>query len=334
MGRLTASLDNKQLLRSADNKKVYPNSIIIKGEKRKEAMPTSLIWDIRYNSELVRKENDGFNFRINKDTIKAYHADQEDKYIEIPATYDTMKFNHSVIVDSKTIEKEGRFDVVWNDEGTDAQFRLKSKETLSEPVMFRIILENKINEKYQSGKTIRDELVDSPSLKFEGDAEAKSFTNGQEITGTEPTEDELKEREATNYLVLLDKKPIMIDYRTKEVIWGASINTTTAHCIGLPGLSYIDKLGEGLEFEPMDSEHKLLLFKIDPAENSYREYEQFRHEVQKIMDDSALESANIFAAVTELLTKPLVEEGESDKTYGQVAQLLDDTLVGYASLED
>ncbi|WP_244660790.1 hypothetical protein [Erysipelothrix sp. strain 2 (EsS2-6-Brazil)] len=104
MGRLTASLDNKQLLRSADNKKVYPNSIIIKGEKREEAMPTSLIWDIRYNSELVRKENDGFNFRINKDTIKAYHADQEDKYIEIPATYDTMKFNHSVIVDSKTIE--------------------------------------------------------------------------------------------------------------------------------------------------------------------------------------------------------------------------------------
>ncbi|UPU38685.1 hypothetical protein MX850_08660 [Erysipelothrix sp. Poltava] len=60
-----------KLLRSADNKKVYPNSIIIKGEKREEAMPTSLIWDIRYNSELVRKENDGFNFRINKDTIKA-----------------------------------------------------------------------------------------------------------------------------------------------------------------------------------------------------------------------------------------------------------------------
>lgn len=208
-------------------------------------MPTSLIWDIRYNNnELVRKENDGFNFRINKDTIKAYRADPEDKYIEIPATYDTTNFKHSVIVDGKPIDKDGRFDVVWNDEGTEAQFRLKTKETLSEPVMFSIILENEINEEYQPGKTIRDELVDSPSLKFEGDAEAKSFTNGQEITGTEPTEDELKEREATNYLVLLDKKPIMIDYRTKEVIWGASINTTTAHRIGLPGLSYIDKFGE------------------------------------------------------------------------------------------
>lgn len=335
LGRLTASLDNKQLLRSADNKKVYPNSIIIKGEKREEAMPTSLIWDIRYNNnELVRKENDGFNFRINKDTIKAYRADQEDKYIEIPATYDTMKFKHSIIVDGKPIDEDGRFDVVWNDEGTEAQFRLKSKETLSEPVMFSIILENEINKEYQPGKTIRDELVDSPSLKFEGDAEAKSFTNGQEITGSEPTETELKEHQATNYLVLLDKKPVMIDYRTKEVIWGASINTTTAHRIGLPGLSYIDKFGEGLEFEPMDREHKLLLFKIDPVENSYREYEQFRHEVQKLMDDSKLESEDIFTAVTELLEKPLVEEGESDKTYGQVAQLLDDTLVGYASLED
>ncbi|WZU00409.1 hypothetical protein MGH68_12565 [Erysipelothrix sp. D19-032] len=64
-------------------------------------------------------------------------------------------------------------------------------------------------------------------MKFEGNANVKSFTNGVEIEPTKPTEEELKAQQALNYLVLLDKRPVMIDYRTKEVIWGVAINTVT-----------------------------------------------------------------------------------------------------------
>lgn len=332
LGRMTASLENKQLVRSADNEKMYPRSILISGYKREEAMPTSLIWNIKYNNnELVRNENDGFDFRINPDTFKTYSDDSSGAYVEIPVSYESMKFKRTVLVNNKAIEKDGRFEVTWNAEGTDAQVRLKPRQKLSEPVVLSIIFENDIKHEYQPGKSIRDELMTSPSLMFEGDAEVDSYTNGTLIPAPKPTEEELETRKASNYLILLDKKPIMIDYRTKEVIWAASINTTTAHRVGLPGLSYMDKFGEGLEFEPMDKGHKLLLFKVDPEKNSYREYDQFRKEVQKLMDDSELESIHIYDAVLKLLDEPMGDETNKSKTYGEVAELIAVDAMGYAS---
>lgn len=332
LGRMTSALEKNQLIRTADNEKMYPRSILITGEKREEAMPTSLIWNIKYNNnELVRIENDGFDFRINAKTIKAYSADSADEYVEIPATYENMKFKRTVLVNNKAIDKDGRFDLAWNAEGTEAQIRIKKDKKVTEPVVFSIIFENDIKHEYQSGKSIRDELMTSPSLMFKGDAEVDSFTNGGLIPAPKPTEEELKTREASNYLILLDKKPIMIDYRTKEVIWGASINTTTAHRVGLPGLSYMDKFGDGLEFEPMDDGHKILLFKVDPEKNSYREYDQFRNEVQKLMDDSELESIHIYDAVIKLLGEPMGDDENSQKTYGEVAELIAVDDMGYAS---
>ncbi|QIK86417.1 LPXTG cell wall anchor domain-containing protein [Erysipelothrix sp. HDW6B] len=340
VGRLSAALNKNQFNKSVENKKEFPRSIVINGVKGAEGAPTSLHWDVVFNNnKLIRQPNDGFNFYLDASKVKAYRFNGSgDSYSEINVAYNQMKIKTTIFVDGKEISKDGRFTVEWNADFTEAKIRLKPglAEPLNKEVKFQFKYEIDVVEPYVEGKAIRDELLTSSKLKFEGNANVKSFTNGIEIEPTKPTEEELKAQQALNYLVLLDKRPVMIDYRTKEVIWGVAINTVTANRIGLEGFTYSDTFkSPGMFFEPMDENNPILMFKIDPTkqpQTSHGEYSKFISEVKKIMDNADIysdEIANAIVGAGGLLGQKLDDEAEDSKTYGDIVSYVNPSEIAY-----
>lgn len=340
VARLSAAINKNQFNKSVENKKEFPRSIVINGVKGAEGAPTSLHWDVVFNNnKLIRQPNDGFNFYLDTSKVKAYRYNGSgDSYSEINVAYNQMKIKTTIFVDGKEISKDGRFSVEWNADFTEAKIRLKPglAEPLNKEVKFQFKYEIDVVEPYSGEKAIRDELLTSSKLKFEGNANVKSFTNGVEIEPTKPTEEELRAQQALNYLVLLDKRPVMIDYRTKEVIWGVAINTVTANRIGLEGFTYSDTFkSPGMFFEPMDENNPILMFQIDPTktpQTSHGEYSKFISEVKKIMDNADIYSDEIPNAIVGaggLLEQKLDAEAPDSKTYGDIVNYVNPSDIAY-----
>ncbi|CAM3707601.1 SpaA isopeptide-forming pilin-related protein [Erysipelothrix urinaevulpis] len=335
--RLTSKLNSNLYTKSIENSKEFPKSILTNGIKGEESNPTSLIWNVTFNNnKLIRKENDGFNLYFDKDELNIYrYGGSGDKYSRLPISFSDLIFDKKITIDGKDASKDNRFTIVWNADNTIAQVRLN--ENIDKEVKFQIKYTFNIKESKVSGQPIIDQFNSSTRLKFEGMLNTKSFTNGFEIEPPTETNEDISKKTAINYLVLLDKRPLMIDYRTKEIIWGVAINTVTAERIGMQGLTYFDTFGEGMSFEAMDKENDLLMFKIDSSKEpktSHAEYIKFIGEIKKILDDKSKypnELAKLIIGEDGLLNQSINEDG---KQYKDIVSFIPQENIAYISGQD
>lgn len=336
--RVTSFINGNQNAQASENSKEFPRSITIKGVKDAQDQPTTLLWNVVYNNnELVRQENDGFDFILDKDQIGVLtYNGTGSSYTSLNITYDILDIKADVRVDGKSILEDGRFALTWNEDNTIANIRLLPGIILEEEVKFQFKYYIDVSEEVTGqGYAIKDKFMDTSKIQFTGQANVKSFSNGSLIEPSTPTQEEKNDMKAVNHLILMDKKPIMIDYRTKEIIWGVSINTVTMERIGLPGLSFADKFGEGLEFVPMDATNPILMFKVNSQntpQTSYGEYSKFIAGIKEIMADRDIYSDDIaqqIVGASGLLYQPINSEDETPKTFNEVIDYVNPSQIFY-----
>lgn len=289
----------------------YPSSITISGDVDDQANPTRLRWDVRYNNnELLREEGSGFVFDFDAEKYM-YHRRSSSGGNEQSEVIDLTDENVEIklMIGGKTLEKDGRFEYVINTDKNKIEVKVKKGIKIEKPVTIAITYT------YINNDQLKNDLLSYPAIRFDGSAEVKSLNNGQVIEPSKPIE-----ATSTNILKLLDKRPIMVDYRTKEIVWGVNINSATMYRLDLIGLTYADTLSGSQVLEPFNDENQILLYKVDSTKGtSNSDYMKFIREGEKLIRETEAFTEDIPAEMDALLgSKINASTPGSTQTYADV----------------
>lgn len=289
----------------------YPSSITISGDVDDQSNPTRLRWDVRYNNnELLREGGSGFVFTF-ADEKYMYHRRSSSGGNEQSEVIDLTDENVEIklMIGGKTLEKDGRFEYVINTEKNKIEVKVKEGIKIEKPVTIAITYT------YINNDQLKNDLLSYPAIRFDGSAEVKSLNNGQVIEPSKPIE-----ATSTNILKLLDKRPIMVDYRTKEIVWGVNINSATMYRLDLIGLTYADTLSGSQVLEPFNDENQILLYKVDSTKGtSNSDYMKFIRESEKLIRETEAFTEHIPSEMDALLgSKINASTPGSTQTYADV----------------
>lgn len=294
----------------------YPSSITISGDVDDQANPTRLRWDVRYNNnELLREKGSGFVFTFDEEKYMYHRRSSSGGNAQsevIPLTDENVEIK--IMIGGKSLEDDGRFEYVINAEKNQIEVKVKEGVEIDKPVTIAITYT------YINNDQLKNDLLSYPAVRFDGSAEVKSLNNGQIIEPSKPIE-----ATSTNILKLLDKRPIMVDYRTKEIVWGVNINSATMYRLNLVGLTYADTLSGSQVLEPFNDENQILLYRVESTKGvNNADYMSFIRKSEKLIRETEAFTEDIPAEMDALLNSAISSgPSGSSQTYADVVSKIE-----------